>query len=332
VEIRTVAIPSIPLVEARERFLTDLRWKTSRLSGRRLTAGTADKYRYWLQRFERWLVQNGLPLDLGLLGENEFRLLQESILDAMDEGTLQESSAATYVRCIKTLFADTWQRLELDSASNPAREVRGGNQQAVDFPLFKEEHVKALLKAPVRPRAPHIPRWISYRDQALLACFFDLGWRVGEASKAQLDDVDLRTGFITIPRENVKLRHKGRVVGLNPETGRVLKMWIEKWRPSVPNHFLFLNDDGDQYQPNAIRKLFRRLAAAGGIPKEAARVSPHTCRHYFAVQWARNHSGDLAGLQRVMGHASVRTTQIYFERAEDLGAVERQQSMPSNWR
>jgi len=54
----------------------------------------------------------------------------------------------------------------------------------------------------------------------------------------------------------------------------------------------------------------------------------HRSPHYFAVQWARNHPGDLAGL----GHASVRTTQIYFERAEDLGAVERQQSMPFNWR
>jgi site-specific recombinase XerC len=77
--------------------------------------------------------------------------------------------------------------------------------------------------------------------------------------------------------------------------------------------------------------MFRRLADIGGIPREAARVSPHTCRHYFAVQWARNHPGDLAGLQRVMGHASIRTTQIYFERAEDLGAVERHQFMRSNW-
>jgi len=332
VEIERVVIPSIPLVEAREQFLLGLRYKTSRLSGRRLTATTADKYRSWLNRFEKWLVATGLPLDLGELTEDDFRQLQADVLDDIDDGHLQESSAATYVRAIKTLFADTWERLELEPAANPILKLRAGTQQAVDFPLFKPEHVHALLRATMRSRPPNIAPWIPYRDQALLASFFDLGWRVGEAAQARLEDVDLRAGYVTIPRENVKLRHKGRVVGLNPETGRTLKVWIEKWRPSVPNQFLFVNEDGDRMPPNAIRKMFRRLARAGGIPAEAARVSPHTCRHYFAVQWARNHPGDLAGLQRVLGHSSVRTTQIYFERAEDLGAVERQQSMPSNWR
>jgi integrase len=33
--------------------------------------------------------------------------------------------------------------------------------------------------------------------------------------------------------------------------------------------------------------MFRRLAEAEGIAPERARVSPHTCRHYFAVQWTR---------------------------------------------
>ena len=331
-EIRTVIIPSIPYGAARDEFLDGLRWKTSRLSGRRLTASSVEKYFYWLQRFERWLSANDLPLDLGALTENDFRHLQSDILDEIDEGSLKESSAATYVRAVKSLFREVWERLELEPAADPTRKLRAGSQQAVDFPLFKEEHVRALLRAAVRPRPGHIAAWMPYRDHALLACFFDLGWRVGEASKAQVEDVDLRGGFVTIPRENAKLRHKGRVVGLNHETGRVLKAWMDKWRPAVRHTYLFVNEDGDQLPPNGIRKLFRRLAAAGGIPTEAARVSPHTCRHYFAVQWARNHPGDLAGLQRVMGHSSVRTTQIYFERAEDLGAVERQQLMPSNWR
>src|SRR5229473_3311551 len=75
-EVRTVVIPSIPLVEARTQFLDGLRWTTSRLSGRRLTAGTAEKYSYWLKRFERWLVENRLPLDLGALTEEEIRQFQ----------------------------------------------------------------------------------------------------------------------------------------------------------------------------------------------------------------------------------------------------------------
>src|SRR5438128_1716291 len=80
VEIERVVIPSIPLVEARERFLAGLRWKTSRITGRRLTAATADKYRNWLNRFERWLIANERELNLGLLTEiytGAIRLLVE---------------------------------------------------------------------------------------------------------------------------------------------------------------------------------------------------------------------------------------------------------------
>jgi hypothetical protein len=136
VEVQTVVIPPIPLVEARDQFLANLRWKTSRLSGKRITASTADKYRYWLRRFEKWLVDNGLPLDLGGLTAEDFRQLQSDILDDIDAGTLQESSAATYTRSIKTLFADTWEQLSLEALTNPARVLRAGSHQAVDFPLF----------------------------------------------------------------------------------------------------------------------------------------------------------------------------------------------------
>jgi len=75
VEVQTVVIPAIPLVEARDHFLTNLRWKTSRLSGKRLTASTVDKYRYRLRRFEKWLVENDLPLDLGELTAEDFQQL-----------------------------------------------------------------------------------------------------------------------------------------------------------------------------------------------------------------------------------------------------------------
>ena len=332
VQIRTIVIPSIPLLETRQRFLTDLRYKASRISGRRLTSSTAEKYRHWLNRFERWVVENDLPLDMGEFTPEHMRQLERDVLDEIDEGTLQESSAHTYTRCIKTLFTETWEQLDLDPATNPAVRLHAGSQQAVDFPLFTEEHVRALLKAAVRPRGDHISPWMPYRDQALLATLFDLGWRVGEASQAQLGDVDFRTGTVRIPREHSKTRQRGRSVGLNTETARLLKTWVERWRPDVMNDYLFVSDKGGRFLPDAIRHLFRRLRKVADIPKEAARVSPHTCRHYFAVQWARKHPGDLAGLQRAMGHSSIQTTQIYFARADELDTVTRQQAMEPNWR
>ncbi len=81
------------------------------------------------------------------------------------------------------------------------------------------------------------------------------------------------------------------------------------------------------------RQMFRRLAKAAGIPPKLARSSPHTGRHHVAVQWAAEaHSGDLAGLQRALGHTNYRSTKRYIERAEDIGATERQQEMTPNWR
>ena len=70
-----------------------MRWKTSRITGRRLTAATADKYRNWLNRFERWIIANEIELDLGLLTEDDMRHLESDVLDEIDDRTLEESSA-----------------------------------------------------------------------------------------------------------------------------------------------------------------------------------------------------------------------------------------------
>ena len=331
VTVQSFDIPSIPLAEARERFLTELRWQTSKVTRRRITESTVTKYRDWLKRFERWLATNQVPLDLGMIEDEVIRQLQASILQEIDDGDLKESSANTYVRCIKSFFSQTWASRGLEPSTNPTLRMHPGSQTIGEFPLFKPEHVRALMAATMRDRGSLVAPWIAYRDRTVLATYFDLGWRAKEASNATLDDVDLRGRYVTIRKENVKV-FRGRVVGLNLELGRLLKAWIERWRPAVPHLYLFVSDDGGRLSPEAMRQMFRRLAKAAGIPPELARSSPHTCRHYFAVQWAKAHPGDLAGLQRVLGHTNYRSTRRYIERAEDIGAAERHQEMRPNWR
>ena len=331
VTVQSYDIPSIPLVEARTRFLAELRWQTSRVTRRRIADGTIAKYHHWLNRFERWLVRHDLPLDLGAIDDDVLGRLQTTVFEEIDEGELSASSASTYIRCIKALFTHTWTRLRLEASTNPALRLHPSSQSVPEFPLFKPEHVRALMAATMRDRGPLVAPWMRYRDRVVVATFLDLGWRAGEASKATLDDVDLRGRYVTIRKENVKV-FRGRIVGLNLDISRLLKAWIEQWRPAVPHLYLFVSDDGRQLTARAMAQMFRRLAHAADIPPELARSSPHTCRHYFAVQWAMRHPGDLAGLQRVLGHTTYRSTQRYIERAEDIGAVSRQQELPPNWR
>lgn len=161
----------------RGRKSTALRWQTSKVTRRRITESTVTKYRDWLKRFERWLAANEIPLDLGMIEDEVIRRLQSSILQEIDDGELKESSANTYVRCIKSFFNQTLASLTLEPGTNPTLQMHPGAQTIGEFPLFKPEHVRALMAATMRDRGSLVTPWIAHRDRIVLATFFDLGWR-----------------------------------------------------------------------------------------------------------------------------------------------------------
>lgn len=67
----------------------------------------------------------------------------------------------------------------------------------------------------------------------------------------------------------------------------------------------------------------RIVNIAGDIPnvRESIRVSPHTCRHYFAQVKLKNRL-DIYSLSRLLVHDSVIITKIYLQGLEDKGVVE----------
>ena len=84
---------------------------------------------------------------------------------------------------------------------------------------------------------------------------------------------------------------------------------VFRWLSRSDGRFVFSTNHGRQWSPrNAYRDvtgLCRRL----GIT--AARVNPHALRHCFAVSYIRN-GGDIYRLSRILGHASIVTTQLYL--------------------
>ena len=74
-----------------------------------------------------------------------------------------------------------------------------------------------------------------------------------------------------------------------------------------PGDFVFPGRGGAQISSRAVQLRMKKLAAQRGVYK---RVHPHLLRHSFASHMLES-SGDLRGVQELLGHADIATTQIY---------------------
>lgn len=161
--------------------------------------------------------------------------------------------------------------------------------------------VEALL------RAPDGDTWRDQRDRALLEVLYASGARISEA-------VGLRTDALEPGLRVLRLLGKGGKTRLVPcgERARVaLERWMGTGRPQLPGAAkrpeVFLSKSGAPLdRVNAWRRV-KSAALRAGI---RARVTPHTLRHSFATHLIEG-GADLRSVQEMLGHASIRTTEVY---------------------
>ena len=70
---------------------------------------------------------------------------------------------------------------------------------------------------------------------------------------------------------------------------------------------MFVGTRGRRISPRSVQAMIKRRATAAGLPQ---RVHPHLFRHSFATHVLES-SGDLRGVQEMLGHADISTTQVY---------------------
>lgn len=171
----------------------------------------------------------------------------------------------------------------------------------------------------VRVRLPEkLPRCLGTGEMAQLAeaaeagggterlatlLMFATGVRVGELVAVRLADVDPEAGSIRI----VGKGSRERVVFVT--NGSVLRMLADhvRMRRRAAGDRLLVRSDGRPVGTAAVRCWLRRLAARAGL---ARRITPHMLRHTAAT--ALIEAGvDIRFVQRLLGHRSIATTQIY---------------------
>jgi len=191
--------------------------------------------------------------------------------------------------------------------------VKDTPTRAVDSPPVKRhiphplspEEVARLLNAP--SQASNTPR--ALRDRALLELMYATGMRVSEVISLDVDALDLEDGSVRC----VGKGDKERIIPLHEYACDVLRIYLEKGRGRFlrdpGERALFLSHLGLPLTRQGLWLLVKEYAAEAGITKN---VTPHTLRHSFATHLLDGGAG-LREVQKLLGHTSIASTQVYTE-------------------
>ncbi|HET7757135.1 MAG TPA: tyrosine recombinase XerC, partial [Steroidobacteraceae bacterium] len=184
------------------------------------------------------------------------------------------------------------------SAGNPALEVRAPRVARRLPQTLDADQMARLLEIPGGEA-------LGVRDRALMELLYSSGLRLAEL-------VGLDIGHVDFPDRTVRVLGKGRRTRIVP-VGRhalaALRAWLKERpglaRPQEPA--LFVSRSGGRLGPRSVQARVDYWARRQGLSQH---VHPHLFRHSFASHLLES-GGELRGVQELLGHADISTTQIY---------------------
>ena len=190
-------------------------------------------------------------------------------------------------------------------ARNPA--------QGVSAPKTKKR-LPATLDADQMGRllAFRVDDALSARDKAMMELFYSSGLRLGELVGLDVSAVDLEDRTVRVLGKG----DKTRIVPIGRHAIDALKQWLTQraaWIQKKPGAAaqspaaMFVGKTG---RPLSVRAVQLRVGSWARRQGLSMHVHPHMFRHSFATHLLES-SGDLRGVQELLGHADISTTQVY---------------------
>jgi integrase/recombinase XerC len=146
---------------------------------------------------------------------------------------------------------------------------------------------------------------LSRRDLAMLELLYSSGLRLSELAGLDVADLDLADRTVRVLGKGSKTR----VLPVGAKAVQALRAWLGDRRQLAKDGTgaLFVGRDGRRLGQRAIQRRIGRWAAASDLNVP---VHPHLLRHSFATHLLES-SRDLRGVQELLGHADISTTQVY---------------------
>ena len=157
--------------------------------------------------------------------------------------------------------------------------------------------------------------WLQARDSAMVELLYSSGLRVGELIGLDVQASPHAKGWIDLSAGEAHVLGKGskrRSVPVGQQALASLQAWLTVRAGGLPANAIdqaamFVGQRGTRLSAQAVWQRLRLRGLQAGI---ATPVHPHMLRHSFASHVLQS-SGDLRGVQELLGHANISTTQVY---------------------
>jgi len=143
------------------------------------------------------------------------------------------------------------------------------------------------------------------RDRAMLELLYSSGLRLAELTDLNLGDVDLADATTRVTGKG----NKDRILPVGRKALAAISLWLKVRAElaAADETALFVSQRGSRISPRSVQARVDYWARRQGI---SSKVYPHLFRHSFATHLLES-SHDLRGVQELLGHANISTTQVY---------------------
>lgn len=281
-----------------ERFLGALQAEKG------FSANTVSAYRNDLNQFVEFLCKQ---LRVTVWAEVSDSHLTSYML-ILREREYATSTIARKTAAIKSFFAYMVDCGAL--RSDPSEAVASPRVEKYTPRAMSEQQIAALLAEPGKRGAATE----AVRDQAMLWVLYSTGMRVSELVSLDLADIDLDSRSIRCTGK----QGRTRMIPLDDRARLSLAAYMDGGREAIARGrdvpALFLNHRGNRLTRQGFWLILKKYADDAGVHE----VTPHTLRHSFATHQL-NQGRDLSDVQRILGHVSIATTQVYQRVATEMG-------------
>ena len=289
----------LPMVEA--RFLAHIDVE------RGLSAATVQAYENDLDQYVHWLCDRGITKADAITARDIEEFVAAQSHDGVSAGSLARRLASIH------MFHRFMQSERL--TSNDVSQTIKPPKSAQTLPdVLTVDEVSALLQAAANDDADSAA---SMRDGALLEFMYATGCRVSEAVGLNLNDIDYEAHVVRLTGKG----SKQRLMPFGTYAAQALHTYLTQGRPELENRAkgehertaVFLNKRGKRLSRQSVWEIIKHAGALAGIDKP---LHPHILRHSFATHMLQG-GADVRTVQELLGHASVKTTQIYTHVSPD---------------